>query len=93
MPVRPPSATFPRHRERWSTAHTGCCLSESFPSLMVSAWVVRWLQSEAADSWPAIPGTLSFRRSRCARDNCLACLSGEQQLVFFTSIRPSQRSP
>ena len=27
--------------------------------------VVRWLHSEAADLWPAILGSLSFRRSRC----------------------------
>ena len=40
--------------------------------------VVRWLQSEAADLWPAILGSLSFRRTRCGRENCRACLSGEQ---------------
>ena len=40
--------------------------------------VVRWLQSEAADLWPAILGSLSFRRSPCGRENCSACLSGEQ---------------
>jgi hypothetical protein len=40
--------------------------------------VVRWLQSEALDLWPAILGSLSFRRSRCGHANCPACLSGEQ---------------
>ena len=40
--------------------------------------VVRWLQSEAADLWPAILGSLSFRRTRCGQQNCRACLSGEQ---------------
>ena len=40
--------------------------------------VVRWLQSEAADLWPAILGSLSFRRTRCGQENCRACLSGEQ---------------
>jgi hypothetical protein len=40
--------------------------------------VVRWLESEAVDLWPAILGSLSFRRSPCGRENCPACLSGEQ---------------
>jgi hypothetical protein len=40
--------------------------------------VVGWLQSEAADLWPAILGSLSLRRSRCGHKNCPACLSGEQ---------------
>lgn len=40
--------------------------------------LVRWLESEAADLWPAILGSLSFRRSPCGRENCPACLSGEQ---------------
>jgi hypothetical protein len=40
--------------------------------------LVRWLESEAADLWPAILGSLSFRRSPCGRENCAACLSGEQ---------------
>jgi hypothetical protein len=35
--------------------------------------VIRWMQSEAA-----IAGSLIFRRSRCMRENCPACLSGEQ---------------
>ena len=40
--------------------------------------VARWLQSEAASLWPAILGSLSLRRSPCVRENCPACLSGEQ---------------
>jgi len=40
--------------------------------------VVRWLESEAADLWRAILGSLSFRRSRCGHENWPACLSGEQ---------------
>ena len=40
--------------------------------------VVRWLQSAAAGLWPAVVGSLSFRRSPCVRENCPACLSGEQ---------------
>jgi len=40
--------------------------------------VVRWLQNESASLWPAILGSLSLRRSPCVRENCPACLSGEQ---------------
>jgi hypothetical protein len=40
--------------------------------------VVRWLQSEAADLWPAILSSLSFRCTRCGYEHCRACLSGEQ---------------
>ena len=40
--------------------------------------VVHWLQSEAAGLWPAVVGSLSFRRSPCVRENCPACMSGEQ---------------
>ena len=40
--------------------------------------VVRWLESEAAGLWPALLGSLSFRRSPCVRENCPACMSGEQ---------------
>jgi hypothetical protein len=43
-----------------------------------SSDVVRWLQSEAAGFWPALLGSLSFRRSPCVRENCPACMSGEQ---------------
>jgi hypothetical protein len=43
-----------------------------------SSDVVRWLQSEAAELWPALLGSLSFRRSPCVRENCPACVSGEQ---------------
>ena len=43
-----------------------------------SSDVVRWLQSEAAGLWPALLGSLSFRRSPCVRKNCPACMSGEQ---------------
>ena len=35
-------------------------------------------RARAADLWPAILGSLSFRRTRCGQENCRACLSGEQ---------------
>src|SRR6266446_2653993 len=43
-----------------------------------SADVIRWIENEAAGLWPAMLGSLSFRRSRCGHANCPACLSGEQ---------------
>ena len=40
--------------------------------------VVRWLERQSAEKWPAILGSLSLRRSPCIRENCRACQSGEQ---------------
>jgi hypothetical protein len=44
--------------------------------------VTRWLQSESSSLWPAIMGSLSLRRSPCVRENCPACLSGEQHQSY-----------
>src|SRR3979411_2432969 len=44
--------------------------------------VARWLQGASADLWPAVLGSLSLRRSRCIRENCPACLSGEQHQSY-----------
>jgi hypothetical protein len=44
--------------------------------------VMGWLQSEAANVWPAIFGSLSLRRAPCVRENCEACRSGEQHLSY-----------
>ena len=43
-----------------------------------SADAIRRMEGEAAGLSPALLGSLSFRRSRCMRENCPACLSGEQ---------------
>ena len=40
--------------------------------------VLLWLQREIAKLLPAVLGSLSLRRSPCTRENCPACLSGEQ---------------
>jgi hypothetical protein len=40
--------------------------------------VVRSLEDRTAKIGPAILGSLSLRRSPCVRENCQACLSGEQ---------------
>src|SRR6266576_3956911 len=44
--------------------------------------VTRWLQGESANLWPAVLGSLSLRRSPCVRENCPACLSGEQHQSY-----------
>lgn len=47
-----------------------------------SSDVVSWLQSQASGLWPAILGSLSLRRAPCVRENCKACLSGEQHSSY-----------
>jgi hypothetical protein len=44
--------------------------------------VVRWLERQSAQKWPAILGSLSLRRSPCIRENCPACQSGEQHQSY-----------
>src|SRR4029077_3771497 len=53
--------------------------------------VARWLRSESANLWPALLGSLSLRRSRCIRENCRACLSGEQHQSFVLYGRANGR--
>jgi len=40
--------------------------------------VISWMENEAASLWPALLGSLSYRRTRCIQPNCAACQSGEQ---------------
>ena len=49
------------------------------------------LRSKAADLWPAMLGSLSLRRSRCIRENCPACLSGEQHQSYVLYGRANGR--
>ena len=44
--------------------------------------VMRWMQSESSNLWPAVLGSLSLRRSPCVRENCPACQSGEQHQSY-----------
>jgi len=44
--------------------------------------VERWLSNQTASVGPAILGSLSLRRSPCIRENCQACLSGEQHQSY-----------
>jgi hypothetical protein len=53
--------------------------------------IVRWLQSESRALWPAVLGSLSLRRSRCIRENCPACLSGEQHQSYVLYGRAQGR--
>jgi hypothetical protein len=40
------------------------------------------MEGEAASLWPALLGSLSYRRTRCRQPNCAACLSGEQHRSY-----------
>jgi hypothetical protein len=53
--------------------------------------VVRWLESRSAEVWPAALGSLSLRRSPCIRENCPACLSGEQHRSYVLYSRVKGR--
>ena len=46
---------------------------------------------QLANLWPALLGSLSLRRSRCIRENCRACLSGEQHRSFVLYGRANGR--
>ena len=56
-----------------------------------SSDVVHWLQNEAAGLWPALLGSLSFRKSRCVRPNCAACRSGVQHSSYVLYGRENGR--
>ena len=53
--------------------------------------VARWLERQSVEKWPAILGSLSLRRSPCIRENCRACLSGEQHLSYVLYGRIKRR--
>src|SRR5262245_24282376 len=53
--------------------------------------VAHWLRSESADLWPALLGSLSLRRSRCMREKCAACQSGEQHQSYVLYGRAKGR--
>ena len=49
--------------------------------------VKRWLREQSAALWPAGLGSLSLRRSPCIRENCPACLKGEQHPSYVLYCR------
>ena len=53
--------------------------------------VISWMQGEAASRWPALLGSLSYRRTRCGQPNCPACLSGEQHRNYVVYGRHQGR--
>ena len=53
--------------------------------------VISWMESEAASLWPALLGSLSYRRTRCGQPNCAACLSGEQHRSYVLYGRHKRR--
>jgi hypothetical protein len=53
--------------------------------------VADWLRVESAHLWPAVLGSLSLRRTRCMRKNCLACRSGEQHQNYVLYGRANGR--
>jgi hypothetical protein len=61
------------------SAHTCVMISNKCES---PTDVLRSLQSQATGLWPAILGSLSLRRAPCIRENCKACLSGEQHSSY-----------
>src|SRR6266513_4856884 len=53
--------------------------------------VWRWFQNQADSLGPAVLGSLSLRRSPCVRENCPACLSGEQHQSYVLYSRLNGR--
>lgn len=53
--------------------------------------IVASLQREASSLWPAFLGSLSLRRAPCVRENCPACLSGEQHQSYVLYTRAKGR--
>jgi hypothetical protein len=53
--------------------------------------VWRWFQQQAASLGPPLLGSLSLRRSPCIRENCSACLSGEQHASYVLYGRVKKR--
>jgi hypothetical protein len=53
--------------------------------------IERWVEDRLAGIGPAILGSLSLRRSPCIRENCVACLSGEQHPSYVLYGRAKGR--
>jgi hypothetical protein len=65
--------------------------TKSKPKSESLADVQRWMQQQSANLWPAVLGSLSFRRSPCIRPNCPACLSGEKHPSYVLYGRQQGR--
>jgi hypothetical protein len=53
--------------------------------------VISWMENEVASLWPALLGSLSYRRTRCIQPNCAACQSGEQHASWVLYGRHNGR--
>src|ERR1700758_1247680 len=53
--------------------------------------IERSVEDRLAGIGPAILGSLSLRRSPCIRENCIACLSGEQHPSYVLYGRAKGR--
>ena len=71
--------------------HTYSMATKSNPKSESLADVQRWFQQQSANLWPAVLGSLSFRRSPCIRPNCPACLSGEKHPSYVLYGRQQGR--
>jgi hypothetical protein len=71
--------------------HTYNMATKSKPKSESFADVQRWWQQQSANLWPAVLGSLSFRRSPCIRPNCPACLSGEKHPSYVLYGRQQGR--
>jgi hypothetical protein len=71
--------------------HTYSMTTKSKPKSESFADVQRWWQQQSANLWPAVLGSLSFRRSPCIRPNCPACLSGEKHPSYVLYGRQQGR--
>jgi hypothetical protein len=57
------------------------------PKIESPVEVERWWREQSARLWPAALGSLSLRRSPCVRENCPACLKGEQHPSYVLYCR------
>ena len=71
--------------------HTYSMATKSKAKSESLADVQRWFEQQSANLWPAVLGSLSFRRSPCIRPNCPACLSGEKHPSYVLYGRQQGR--
>src|SRR5438128_12685898 len=53
--------------------------------------VRRWCAGVIRDLWPVAVGSLSWRKGRCIRPNCPACVSGEGHSSYALEGRRGKR--
>ena len=53
--------------------------------------VRQWFLAEVEKLWPVVGGSLSLRKNRCIRKNCLACQIGEGHPAYALHTRVQGR--